>query len=119
MSRDANLKLKLSKCQFFITKGILFLSKVYNHYLKVSLIKHIKEPSNVKELQHSLGMTGYYRKCVPLFANITKPFNKLLRKDTKFQWIKQCQGAFEHLKLVLCREPILQYSSMEKSFHTV
>ena len=53
--KEANLKLKLSKCQFF---------KKHLHYLghlismqgiqplpkNVSVIQHIKEPSNVEEL---------------------------------------------------------------------
>ena len=51
-----------------------------------------------------------------LFANITKPLNKLLKKDTKFQWSQQCQMAFNNLKQALCREPILQYPSMEKLY---
>ena len=88
--KDTNVKLKVkasanSLKSIFITWGILFLSKVYNHYLKkVSIIQHIKECSNVEELSHILGLTGYYRKFVPLFANITKFLNKHLRKDTKF-----------------------------------
>ena len=68
------------------------------------------------ELCHFLGLTGYYRKLVLLFANITKSVNKLLRKDTKFLWSPQCQAAFKHLKQALYKELILQYPSMEKSY---
>ena len=116
---EVNLKVKLSKCQFF---------KKYLHYLghliskqgiqplpeEVLAIQHIKERSNVEELHHFLNLTGYYRKFILLFANVTKPLNKLLRKETNFQWSLHCQAAFNHLKQALCKEPILQYPSAEK-----
>ena len=117
--KEANLNINLSKCQFF---------KKHLHYLahliskqgiqllleKEATIKMLEEPSNVDELHHFLGLTGYYRRFVPLFANITMPLNKLLRRDTKLHWSPHCQVAFEHLKQALCKEPILQYPSMEK-----
>ena len=96
--KEANLKLKSSKCKFLkkhlhylgylISKqGIQLLPKT------VSAIQHIQEPSNMEELQYFLGLTGYYRTFFLLFADITKPLNKLLRKATKFQWSLQCQAA--------------------------
>ena len=51
---------------------------------KVSATEKLKEPSNIDELHHCLGLTGYYRKFIPLFADVTKPLNKLLRKGIKF-----------------------------------
>ena len=91
--KEANIKLKLSKCQFF---------KRHFHYLghlisqqgvqplpkKVSAIQHIKEPSNVEELQNFLSLAGYYRKFMLLIPDVTKPLN--LRKDTKFHGSPQC-----------------------------
>ena len=65
---------------------------------------------------HFLGLTGYYWKFVSLFVNITKPLNKFLKKDTKFQWSLQCQAAFKHLKQALCKGPILQYPSKAKPY---
>ena len=87
----AKLKIELSKCQFY---------KQHLNYLGnlISLTRHsattrkslnnkkLKELNSVDELCHFLGFTSYYRRCVPLFADITKPLNKLLIKDTKFQW---------------------------------
>ena len=70
----------------------------------------------MEEVWDFFSLTGYYRKTIPLLANVTKPLNKLPRKDTKFQWLLQCQAAFDHLKQALCKEPILQYPSMEKLF---
>ena len=48
--------------------------------------------------------------------DITKPLNKLLKRDSNFQWSTLCQGAFEHLKKLLCKETILQYPNMQKPY---
>ena len=61
------------------------------------------------ELCHFLHLTGYYRRCVPLFADITKPLNRILAKSTKFQCSAEGQSALEHLKETLYVKPILQY----------
>ena len=45
-----------------------------------------------------------------------KYLNKLPQKDTKFQWSTQCQAAFDHLKSVLSKEPILQYPNINKPY---
>ena len=63
-----------------------------------------------------LGLTGYYRTFMLLFANVRKPLSQLLRKNIKFQWSQQCQASFDHLKQVLCREPNLQYPGMEEPY---
>ena len=78
---------------------------------KIIVITILAEPKYVDELY--LGLTGYYKMFVPLFVNVTKPLNKLLRKDIKFQWSIQCQLAFAHLKNVLCKKPILQYPDIK------
>ena len=75
--KEANLTIKLSKCHF---------CKQHLYYLGHLIFKQdIKEPNSMDELCHFLGLAGCYRRFIPLFANITKPLNKLLRKDTKFQ----------------------------------
>ena len=110
--KEANSKIKLSKYQLFkqhiqclghlISKqGIQLLLE------KVTAIQKLKEPNNIDELCHFLGFTGYYRKFIQVFADVTKPLNKLLIKDTKFQWSPQCQAGFEHLKKVPFKKPIL------------
>ena len=65
------------------------------------------------ELCHFLGLTGYYKRFTPLFSNITKPLNSLLKRGTKFKFSAECQSAFEHLK-TLCVKPILQDPYTEK-----
>ena len=68
------------------------------------------------ELCHFLGSIGYYRRFIPLFGDTTKPLNKLLREDTKFQWSAQLQSAFKYLRKTLCMKPILQYPNTQKLY---
>ena len=79
----------------------------------IKVITNLAEPKIIDELCHFLRLT---RKFISLFTNIMNPLNKLLRKDTKFQWSTQCQPALEHLKNALCKKPILQYPDVSKPY---
>ena len=68
----------------------------------------------MKEIKQSLGLTGYYRKFVPRFADIARQLTPLTRKETPFNWTPKCQKSFELLKLYLCGEPILKYVDTSK-----
>ena len=91
--KEANLKIKLSKCQMFKTHLHYLGHLISEHGIqplpeKVIETEKLKEPNNVDELYHFLSLTGYYRKFTPLFVDITNPLNYLLKKDTKFQWLQ-------------------------------
>ena len=86
--------------------------------VKFTATVKLKEPSNIDELYYFLGLTDYYRKIVPLVAIITKPLNKLPRKNTKFQWSPQCQATFEHLKSTLKRN-YMSVSKYGKAIHLI
>jgi hypothetical protein len=42
---------------------------------------------------------------------------KLLRKDTKFQWNDDCQHGLDTLKEKMATVPILAFPDWEKTFH--
>ena len=94
--REAGLKMKRSKCDFFKSEihylghlispeGISPLPK------KLDSIKHMPVPNSAKEIKQFLGLTGYYRKFVPRFADISRPLTTLMKKDVKFEWTPACQ----------------------------
>ena len=54
--------------------------------------------NSMKEIKQFLDLTGYYRKFVPRFADISRPLTTLMKKDMKFEWTPACQKSFELLK---------------------
>jgi hypothetical protein len=64
----------------------------------------------------TLGHTGYYRKFIKGYAQITAP-KKLLWKDTKYQWNNECQHGLDTLKERMVTASILVFPDWEKTFH--
>ena len=83
---EAGLKMKHSKCDFFKSEihylGYLIspegISSLPN---KLDSIKHMPVPNSAKEIKQFLGLTGYYRKFVPIFADISRALTTLTKKD--------------------------------------
>ena len=71
---------------------------------------------DVKGIKQFLGLTGYYRKFVPRFADISRPLTTLMKKDRKFEWTPACQKSFELPKETLCGEPVLKYADTSKPY---
>ena len=119
--REAGLKMKRSKCDFFKSEihylghlispeGLIPLTN------KLDSIRHMPVPNSAKEIKQFLGLTGYYRKFVPRFADISRPLTTLTKEDVKFEWTSACQKSFELLKEALCGEPVLKYADTSKPY---
>ena len=70
----------------------------------------------MKEIKQYLGLTDYYRKFVPRFADISKPLTRLTKKETVFNWTPECQKSFDLLKSYLCADPIPKYVDTSKPY---
>ena len=119
--READLKLKNSKCNYFKThvqylghlvsgKGIRPLPE------KLDSIKEMPAPTTPEEIKQFLGLVGYYRKFIPRFADIARPMTNLTKQDIPFEWTIQCQAAFELLKEAIITPPILKYPDPNKVY---
>ena len=116
--RKAGLKMKQSKCDFFKNQIHYWGHLISEDDIsplpdKLDSIKNMPVPKCVKEIRQFLGLTGYYRKFVPRFADISRP---LTRKETTFNWTSECQKPFELLKSYLCAQPILKYAVTSKPY---
>ena len=119
--READLKLKASKCNFF-KKHIQYLGHLVSGEgieplpEKLEAVKKMPPPTTPKEVRQFLGLVGYYRKFVPKFADIARPLTNLTKLDVPYEWTEKCQETFEFLKEVLLKDPILKYPDPSKPY---
>jgi hypothetical protein len=63
-------------------------------------------PKTLNNIKGFLSLIGYYRKFVRHYGRIETPLTKLTKKDA-FSWTQEATKAFEQLKEVMCKAPIL------------
>jgi len=61
-------------------------------------------------------MAGYYCRFIEGFSKLALPLTKLLHKDSKFAWTKECEASFQELKQRLVLAPILTIPEGNKGF---
>ena len=119
--RDANLKLKPSRCSLFQDECTFLGHTVVCEGTtceksKVEAVASWPVPTCVSEVRSFLGTASYYRKYIQGFADIASPLTNLTKKNQKFVWTEKCQSAFERLKEALVSAPILAYPTKEGRF---
>ena len=65
---------------------------------KIQAIKEAPQPKNQQQMRAFLGLVNYYGKFLPILLITTNPLNQLLRHNSKLEWSKECQAAFQTLK---------------------
>lgn len=119
--RENGLKLNTNKCQF-LRREIVYLGHKCSEKgalpdpAKVESVKNIKPPRNIKEVQALLGLVNYYRKFVNGMAKLASPISRLLKKNCKFVWSKECQEALNRVKESISNPPILIYPDFSEPF---
>ena len=121
---EKNLVLNWEKCNFMVNQGIVLghvisSSEIEVDKAKIELISKLLSPANVKKVRQFLGHAGFYRRFIKDFSKIAKPLYKLLEKDAKFVWEKECQESFEELKSHLTTAPIVQAPNWQLPFEVM
>jgi hypothetical protein len=65
-------------------------------------------PHTIRQLQGLQGKANFLRWFIVNYANITKGFMHLLKKDTPFIWDERAQESFDALKKSLVSTPLLK-----------
>ena len=122
--KQANLKIKKSKCAFFKKElhylgHILTTDGIKPQTEKIKAICDIKPPANQKGIREFLGMVRYYRKFTNRFVDAARLMMRLTRKDIKFSWSEECQTGFDYLKTCLTKDPILKYPDLPEKICSV
>ena len=120
--READLKLKLSKFQFWKTEIKYLGHLVSQEGIKVmpdkmSVVLNIKPPTNVKEAKSALGIMGYVSSFIPMYSEVVRHINRLMRKNVSFIWDKKCQDNLNLAKEVLTNPPVLIYPDPNEKYH--
>ncbi|ESK80605.1 pro-pol protein [Moniliophthora roreri MCA 2997] len=119
--RENDLYLKPEKCEFEVTKT-LFLGMVITpghismDETKLARIKDWEAPKTVKGVRSFLGFANFYRKFIGKYAELARPLHELTKKNTKFEWTKERDIAFNVLKAKFLQRPILQMPDDERPF---
>ena len=63
-----------------------------------------------------MGLVGYYRRFIKGFFKIAAPLIKLLEKNKLFVWTEECTKAYQELKDLLLKEPVVAYPDFSVPF---
>ena len=122
--REAKLTINLMKSEFGKATvkclgHIVGQGQVRPLDAKIQTIVKFPIPTSRKELARFLGMAGYYRNFCLNFSDIAAPLTNLLSKKVKFVWTDDCQMAFDKVKLLLQKSPVLKSPDYEKPFKLI
>jgi len=119
--REYELYVKREKCEFAKAE-IMFLGhligegQVKMDPQKIQAIVEWSAPKSVPELRSFLGLANYYRRFIEGYSKKTTPLSDLLKKNRRWEWMVDCQQAFEKLKTAVASAPVLGLPDFEKPF---
>ena len=114
------LKISPHKCQLFRDKlvymGLEFLIKDGTaHYTamrdKCDAIRNMKAPKSVKECRTFCGMVNFLSTFCKNLQQLLIPIYELTKKHARFLWTDKHQKAFEEIKQLLVKPPVLRMVS--------
>jgi len=117
-----NLRIKLSKCEFF-RKKLTFLGHVIEIHdeekitlapnpEKIAALNGFGTPTSSKDVERFLGLANYYARLIPNYAHIAAPLMSLTNKghkgaDFAAHWTQDCVIAQATLKQSLSKAPVV------------
>lgn len=111
-----NIKIKVSKCQFF-EEEVQFLGHVISEdgikksEAYVEKVVNFPKPTNVNEIRRFLGLINFQRKFIPNCSSLCKPLSELTGENRrkKIEWTVERDEAFKELKELVKKDVMLTY----------
>ncbi|GBG70417.1 hypothetical protein CBR_g6543 [Chara braunii] len=113
--REANFKINVKKCEWAKTH-VLDGDGIKPEDSKIAAIRDWSTPRTLTELRLFLGLANYYRKFVRNFSTIAAPLRRLLKKETIWQWDKDCTSPLKKLKRALIEYLVLKVADPSLPF---
>ena len=121
--RESGLTVKPTKCQFGMKEYYYLGHIVGNGQVrpdpeKLRAVRKFPVPLTKKQVRGFLGLTGHYWRFIGNYGTIAAPLSDLTKKNLpdKICWTKECEQAFEALKVVLCQSPVLKNPDFTREF---
>lgn len=118
---ENDLFIKPEKCVFYTTT-VEFLGFIIDNgtikmdSTKVQGILDWPAPTTLTQLRSFIGFCNFYRRFISHYSDLCAPLNGLLRKNQPWNWEKEQQIAFETLKGMYAKEPVLLAPDYSKPF---
>jgi hypothetical protein len=120
---QANLTIRPTKCLIGF-KDLGFVGhkvgsgQIQPHPDKIVEILDAPHPTTKKQVRSFLGLIGYFRQYMPNFAAIAVPLTDLTKKGQSniVQWEDIHEKAFQSLKGLLVKEPVLRLADFSQPF---
>ena len=74
---------------------------------RIEAIKAIVLRHNKKAMQYFIGKINFVRRFIYDFAEIVKPLQDMIKKDSNFKWTKEIREAFDKIKEAIAEAPTL------------
>jgi hypothetical protein len=106
------LSLNPKKCVFGVSEG-----KILGHIIsecrisidleRVQSILKLTMPGSKKEMRSFFGKINFIRKFIIGFAEIVKPLNEMMKKESRIEWSNEAKAAFTQIKQSITEAPML------------
>jgi len=115
--KEYNYRLSREKCEFMkltleYLGHVLTKEGIIPSPSKVEAIQSIAIPRNVSEVKSFLGLVNFYGKFIHTLSDISEPLNRLTRKDTDWNWTRDCDSAFKRIKSCLMSSQCLVHHDL-------
>ncbi|KAF8693024.1 hypothetical protein RHS03_08515, partial [Rhizoctonia solani] len=113
---------KLSKCHFHVTTvdylGIVISPAGFSmDQKKIEAVTSWPTPRTVKQVQAFLGFVNYLCRFIPNFSLVARPLHNLTRKESPWSWGTQEEEAFQELKSLVTKAPVLIHSNPDLPYY--
>ena len=114
---EADLQADITKCTFHIKKVpylelIIIIKEIKMNSVKVSTIVKWLTLMNIKDVQSFLSFANFYWRFIYGYSKLASSLTCLIKKDVPFEWITECQSAFNALKKAFTSDVILRHYNL-------